>query len=88
MHVCVLQGTSRKKSEICKSIGAHVLIDDNPSYAVECASAGINVLLYDWQSGYPWSKLPQGAAHPLIQVVKDWEEVEQALEVLAIPQQP
>lgn len=40
-----------------RSIGASVLIDDNPGYAVECAEAGINVLLYDWNHGYPWSKL-------------------------------
>lgn len=39
----VLQGASRKKSEICASIGAHVLIDDNPSYAIDCASNGIQV---------------------------------------------
>ena len=42
-----------------RTIGAGVLIDDNPSYAVECASAGINVLLYDWDLSYPWSKLPK-----------------------------
>lgn len=35
-----------------------MLIDDNPSYALECAAAGINVLLYDWEGAYPWSKLP------------------------------
>lgn len=32
-----LEGVSKKKSDICRSIGAEVLIDDNPSYAVECA---------------------------------------------------
>eukprot|EP00951_Prasinocladus_malaysianus_P005852 scaffold41197_cov40-Prasinocladus_malaysianus.AAC.1 len=48
------------KSEICKSIGAHVLIDDNPGYALECAEAGIHVLLYDWNLSYPWSKTPCG----------------------------
>jgi hypothetical protein len=34
-----------------------VLIDDNPGYAIDCASAGIQVLLYDWEDQYPWSKL-------------------------------
>ncbi len=52
-----LEGVSRKKSDICKSIGAGVLIDDNPTYAMECAQAGIHVLLYDWNNAYPWSKL-------------------------------
>ena len=44
----------------CRAIGAEVLIDDNPGYAQECAEAGIHVLLYDWQHGYPWSKTPGG----------------------------
>jgi 5' nucleotidase, deoxy (Pyrimidine), cytosolic type C protein (NT5C) len=55
-----MTGTSRKKSDICRSIGAAVLIDDNVGYARDCADAGINVLLYDWEDGYPWSKLPDG----------------------------
>lgn len=37
-----------------------MLIDDNPRYAVECASAGIDVLLYDWNDSYPWSKTADG----------------------------
>jgi hypothetical protein len=55
-----LEGASRSKSEICASIGAQVLIDDNVGYALDCAAAGISVLLYDWEGGYPWSKLPEG----------------------------
>ena len=55
-----LEGNSRKKSEICASIGAHVLIDDNVGYASECAAAGIQVLLFDWLGAYPWSKTPPG----------------------------
>ncbi len=43
-----------------REIGATVLIDDNPRYAVECATAGIDVLLYDWNSSYPWSKTSDG----------------------------
>lgn len=39
------EGASRKKSDICRAIGAEVLIDDNPTYAKECAEAGIHVLL-------------------------------------------
>lgn len=37
-----------------------MLIDDNPVYAAECAEAGLQVLLYDWQTGYPWSKTADG----------------------------
>ncbi len=55
-----LEGASRKKSEICASVGAQVLIDDNVGYALECAHRGISVLLFDWEGGYPWSKPPPG----------------------------
>jgi hypothetical protein len=55
-----LEGMSRKKSDICKSVGAHVLIDDNVGYALDCAASGIRVLLYDWEGSYRWSKLPEG----------------------------
>ena len=78
-----LEGKSRKKSEICHAIGAHVLIDDNPNYAMECAAAGINVLLYDWEHSYPWSKTPDGPVHERITRVRDWDEVEQVLGILS-----
>ena len=76
-----LTGTSKRKSELCKEIGAGVLIDDNVSYALECADAGIEVLLFDWNGQYPWSKQFAGAAsapeaHPLITRVTSWEQVE------------
>jgi len=73
------EGASLSKSEICKSIGATVLIDDNPGYAMECAEAGIHVLLYDWNHEYPWSKTPDGPTHERIQRVSDWEEVQTAV---------
>ncbi|KAI8469855.1 MAG: hypothetical protein J3K34DRAFT_377511 [Monoraphidium minutum] len=78
-----LEGASRKKSDICASVGAHVLIDDNVGYALDCAGHGIDVLLYDWQGGYPWSKLPAGSEHPKIHVVHSWAEVEQRLIAMA-----
>lgn len=34
-----LEGTSRKKSDICKSIGAGVLIDDNPGRSLRKRSS-------------------------------------------------
>ncbi|DBB00916.1 hypothetical protein WJX77_002112 [Trebouxia sp. C0004] len=78
-----LEGKSKSKSEICRELGAKVLIDDNPIYAVECANAGINVLLYDWHLTYPWSKTADGPSHPLIRRVTDWDEVEEALAMVA-----
>ncbi|GAB4815867.1 hypothetical protein N2152v2_002913 [Parachlorella kessleri] len=82
-----LEGVSKKKSDICRSIGAEVLIDDNPSYAVECAQAGIHVLLYDWDHSYPWSKTAEGPTHDLITRVRDWQEVEEVLGVLQATRQ-
>ncbi|CAJ1975701.1 unnamed protein product [Sphenostylis stenocarpa] len=74
-----LDGESRPKSEICRSLNAKVLIDDNPRYAIECAEAGIGVLLFNYENSYPWSKTDFVDQHPLVIKVKNWEEVEQQL---------
>lgn len=74
-----LDGVSRPKSEICRSLNAKVLIDDNPRYAMECAEAGIRVLLFDYENSYPWSKTEFAYQHPLVHKVENWEEVEQEL---------
>ena len=79
-----LEGESRKKSEICAAIGAQVLIDDNPGYALDCAEAGMQVLLFDWHLNYPWAKTEgNGPSHPNITRVADWAAVETVLGVLA-----
>eukprot|EP00850_Spirogloea_muscicola_P004966 SM000022S07180 [mRNA] locus=s22:301528:302998:- [translate_table: standard] len=78
-----LEGVARPKSDICKSLGIDVIIDDNPRYAVECAEHGIRALLFDWNLDYAWSKTECGPQHPLIGRVKDWAEVEHALHVQA-----
>ncbi|KAK7328630.1 hypothetical protein VNO77_22744 [Canavalia gladiata] len=74
-----LDGVSRPKSEICRSLNAKVLIDDNPRYAIECAEAGIRVLLFDYENSYPWSKTESADQHALVHKVKNWEEVERQL---------
>lgn len=71
-----LNGKSISKSEICRSLGAEVLIDDNPTYAIECAEAGIKVLLFDYENSYPWSKTELVNGHPLVTRVHNWGEVE------------
>ena len=79
-----LEGKSTSKSQLCDAIGASVLVDDNPGYAAECADAGMKVLLYDWQGGYPWAKHPPAVGeHPNVEVVRDWGEVEKALREIA-----
>ncbi|CAI9760970.1 unnamed protein product [Fraxinus pennsylvanica] len=70
-----LEGLARPKSDICKSLGAKILIDDNPRYATECADAGIRVLLFDYENTYPWCKTESVNQHPLITKVNNWEEV-------------
>ncbi|KAL9248746.1 hypothetical protein AKJ16_DCAP08340 [Drosera capensis] len=74
-----LDGTSRPKSDICRSMEAKVLIDDNPEYAIDCAEAGIKVLLFDYENSYPWSKDVSVDQHPLAMRVHNWEQVEQQL---------
>lgn len=74
-----LDGKSRPKSDICRSLGAHVLIDDNPRYAIECADAGMRVLLFDYENTYPWSKTHSATQHPRVTKVHNWVEVEKEL---------
>lgn len=74
-----LDGTSKPKSVICGSFGAHVLIDDNPRYALECAEIGMKVLLFDYHNSYPWSKSEKVESHPLVTKVCNWDEVEKHL---------
>lgn len=59
----------RKKSEICREIGAEVLIDDHIENALDCAENGIKVFLMD----APWNKtedLPENVIR-----VKSWKEI-------------
>jgi uncharacterized HAD superfamily protein len=51
-HYCK-EGKSRTKAEICRSINAVMLIDDSISYARNCASEGIPVILF---GNYPWNR--------------------------------
>lgn len=58
-----------KKSQICKSIGAKILIDDHIENALDCAQKGIMVYLID----APWNQLeslPENVVR-----VKSWKEI-------------
>lgn len=63
----------------CRSLGAQVLIDDNPQFALECAEAGTKVLLFDYDNSYPWCKSGTAASHPQVTIVQNWREVKQHL---------
>ena len=65
----------RTKGEICKEINAAVLIDDSLEYALDVASHGIPVVLFDWQGRYGWNKPMNGKSVPEnIHRVTDWQE--------------
>ncbi|KAI9357639.1 HAD-like domain-containing protein [Zopfochytrium polystomum] len=71
---------ARKKSEVCKEIGAAVLIDDALVHAKDCGSAGIRVFLFDHEGAYMWNKLPEGEILPEnVTRVHSWEDVVAAL---------
>jgi hypothetical protein len=38
---------SKKKSQVCKEIGAEILIDDALEHARDCGEKGIKVFLFD-----------------------------------------
>ena len=63
------KGSKMKKWEICKAIGAKVLIEDFLPNAIGCAENGIKVFLMD----APWNQaddLPEGIIR-----VKSWKEI-------------
>jgi uncharacterized HAD superfamily protein len=73
-----MSGASRSKAELCREVGASVLVDDNPVYARECAEAGIDVLQF---GAYPWNRNVH--AHPRITLVRSWLEAEVRVNVAA-----
>lgn len=56
------------KPEICRRLGAKLMMEDNLTQAIECYLAGIKVILFD----YPWN---QGTLPRDISRVKSWPEV-------------
>ncbi|KAG0173619.1 hypothetical protein DFQ28_011111 [Apophysomyces sp. BC1034] len=56
-----LEYVSKPKSLICQEINVDVLIDDTLEHALDCASLGIQVLLYDRKGQYRWNHTATGA---------------------------
>lgn len=55
------EGGSISKPELCRRIGAQLLIDDSAKYANECAAVGLPVILF---GDYAWNRgLPVHSAH-------------------------
>jgi uncharacterized HAD superfamily protein len=63
-------GVQRKsKAQICLDERLDLLIEDTPRTALECADAGIYVLLFN----QPWNQ--KCSRHPNIKRVRSWDEV-------------
>jgi uncharacterized HAD superfamily protein len=65
---------ARPKVEVCRSLHADVLIEDNLHHATTVAECGIAVLLF---GNYPWNESEHLPAN--IQRVQDWREVARVL---------
>ncbi len=61
------------KKEICADLSLDFMIEDNPLFSKDCASAGIKVLLLD----KPWN---QNVEHENIIRVKSWKEILEEIE--------
>ncbi len=64
---------SQPKAVMCKRFGVHTLIEDSLKNAQECASAGIDVLLYD----APWNQT--SALPERVQRVYSWDAIVERL---------
>jgi 5'(3')-deoxyribonucleotidase len=63
-------GPRSLKSQICKRIGAKIILDDKMSNAVDCAKHGVRVYLFGIQNMHRRNHLPKN-----ITWVKDWSVV-------------
>lgn len=63
-----LDGSKHKKSDLCAELGIGTLVEDDPRHAIDCASNGINVILFD----YPWN---QGFSADHVFRVFSWDDV-------------
>lgn len=64
------EGERKMKSEVCKELGAKLIVDDSLAHAYDCAENGIDVLLFD--DDYPWNQ--KDDLHERIKRVHSWEE--------------
>ena len=60
---------AQSKADVCREIGAEIMIEDVPDHVVSCANAGIRVLLFD----QPWNR-GEMACNGRIERVRSWDE--------------
>ncbi|KAF4666339.1 hypothetical protein FOZ61_009918 [Perkinsus olseni] len=70
-----LSGKKIPKADICKAIGASLLIDDNPTYIKDAVTRGFGGILFDYHHEYGWSHDPECPLPSEAVVATDWEEV-------------
>lgn len=66
--------TARPKSQVCREIGADVLVEDHLYHATAAAKDGINVLLF---GDYPWNQADN--LLPNITRVSGWRDIAERL---------
>lgn len=79
------QGVKTSKAELCRSLGAQVLIDDSLAYASEVALQGVHALLFDLDGAYMWNQqpnLPSGVTR-----VTGWDMAVEQVVNLCTPKQ-
>jgi len=62
----------KRKAEICRELGIPILLEDSAKYALECADAGIKVILFNRR----WN---EGLQHANVTRVLGWDEVPKAV---------
>lgn len=65
---------SRSKAEVCKQLGADLLIDDHLHHATVMAETGVEVYLF---GDYPWNRADELPAR--VTRVRDWQAVGERL---------
>jgi uncharacterized HAD superfamily protein len=64
----------RSKGVLCRDLGVQIIIDDQPSYIIDCLEYGVKGILF---GDYPWNR--EVINHPDVRRVMDWCEVEAAV---------
>ena len=64
----------RTKGEVCRELGAQIIVDDQPDYIKDCLDHDVKGILF---GDYPWNQ--ESIDHPGVRRAKDWSEVETAI---------
>eukprot|EP01083_Nonionella_stella_P041989 113610_1 len=73
-HFCQAGRDRRSKAEMCQSIGARVHIDDHTAYCIECAGVLDEVILFNLNGTYNWSKTDSNLPENVTKL-ESWEAV-------------